>query len=715
MKMIAAAFAALLVLGASPASAVPPHPDLAREIRLGLRPEPGYLRQLREEGPPKLRGDRKAGKVIKGKKAKGREEFQFAPAPGSLPVEGSSLLSLSAPPATGTQKALVLLVEFSDIAGQAEPTDFDDLVFGSVSPSVKHYYEEVSGGSFSIVTDDLPSTTGWLTLPGTKEYYRTNLVEMARDAVAEAEAVDFDFSPYDNDSDGLVDYLIIVHVGRGGELLGESDLIWSQYVNFSPAESTDDGVGVDTFITVPEYWYYPNPLPSSDPTDMTIGVYVHEFGHLLGLPDLYDPTLTSMGIGDWGLMGLGTWNGPADRGESPAWPGAWSRVALEWTFPVIPTDDVADLLLSPVESGGPVYYLWENGAANSEFFLVENRQQLGYDAELPFHGLLIWHVDETKSGNSPPVEGHDDCDWPAHYLVALQQSDGFLNLEFYDNTGDPGDPYPGIFDYTEFSLTSTPNSGSYADCSSYVALRNISETDGNIVVDVEVKGPPKWNDVVFDFGAVHGVWAWLNYDPAGWAPVTGLDPEGMAIGDFDGNGQDDVVFDFGAVHGVWTWLNNDPAGWAPVTGLDPEGMAVGDLDGSGEDDVVFDFGVTNGVWRWLNNDPAGWSAVTGLDPEGMAVGDIDGSGEDDVVFDFGVTNGVWAWLNNDPAGWNYVTGLKPEGMAVGDLDDSGKDDVLFDYGQTYGVWAYFDNDPARWAQPTSVSTGGMACGNLDGL
>ena len=67
-------------------------------------------------------------------------------------------------------------------------------------------------------------------------------------------------------------------------------------------------------------------------------------------------------------------------------------------------------------------------------------------------------------------------------------------------------------------------------------------------------------------------------------------------------GEDDAIFDFGTGTGIWAWYNNNPAAWAPIAGLSPEIVAVGDFDDSGQDDVLFDFGTGYGVWAWYNND-----------------------------------------------------------------------------------------------------------------
>lgn len=111
-----------------------------------------------------------------------------------------------------------------------------------------------------------------------------------------------------------------------------------------------------------------------------------------------------------------------------------------------------------------------------EYFLVENRQLVGFDLHLPYHGLLIYHVDDTKWGN-----------WDVeNYHVALEQADGYFELELGDynhppvnsggflNFGDNGDPWPGALAKKSFDCFSTPNSRSYADDHTQVSVWNIS-------------------------------------------------------------------------------------------------------------------------------------------------------------------------------------------------------------------------------------------------
>jgi immune inhibitor A len=221
-----------------------------------------------------------------------------------------------------------------------------------------------------------------------------------------------------------------------------------------------DGTQIYAYLTVPE--------------DSKIGVCCHELGHLLfGFPDLYDTDYSSEGVGNWCLMGGGSWNG---GGDVPAHPSAWCKVNQGWVSTSNPTSN-ATVSISDVKTSHMVHRLWKNGSAGSEYFLVENRQRVLYDQGLPGAGLLIWHVDETISSNSNEN----------HPKVALLQADGHRDLELGNNRGDAGDPYPGTANNTTFNAASTPNSKSYAGADTCVAVTNIGASGPVMTARLSVK------------------------------------------------------------------------------------------------------------------------------------------------------------------------------------------------------------------------------------
>ncbi len=388
-------------------------------------------------------------------------------------------------PLRGTVRVVVVLAEFSDRAlapGQVER--FRDLFFSSgVVPtgSVAEYYREVTGGLVEIAGE----VVGPFTMPQTLAWYanhnfgigkpsgepRANV--LAADAARAADA-SVDFGPYDNDENGYVDAFIVVHAGRGGEETGDSGDLWSHKWVLAQ-EYAADAAKIYAYLTIPE--------------DAKLGVSAHELGHLLfGFPDLYDIDGTSEGAGNWCLMAAGSWN---NGGDTPAHPSAWCKAQQGW----VSTTNVAGaqtLAVEDVKSSRTVFRLWSDGADSTEYFLLENRQPTGFDADLPGGGLLAWHIDDTREDNTDE----------AHYLVGLLQADGSRDLERARNRGDAGDQFPGGRDNRRLDATSDPATTSYAGQDSGVFVDAISDPGTTMTASVGVAlgteppdGPPAGGDV----------------------------------------------------------------------------------------------------------------------------------------------------------------------------------------------------------------------------
>ncbi|MFG2820180.1 M6 family metalloprotease domain-containing protein [Kitasatospora sp. NPDC048365] len=371
-------------------------------------------------------------------------------------------------PLRGTVRVVVVLADFSDKAMTATREHFEELFFslGALPHgSVREYYREVTHGLVDIVGE----VVGPLRLPQTLAWYangnfgigrptgeaRANV--MARDAAQAADPA-VDFGPYDNDGNGYVDAFIVVHAGSGGEASGNSGDIWSHKWTL-PAELNADGTKIFAYLTIPE--------------DAKIGVCAHELGHLLfGFPDLYDIDGTSEGVGNWCLMGAGSWGG---GGDIPVHPSAWCKVNQGWASATAVTSG-GTVSFEDVKSSHTVHRLWKDGGGGSEYFLVENRQQTGYDQSLPGSGLLIWHIDDAKPTNSDEN----------HYKVGLLQADARRDLELAGNRGDGGDPYPGSAGNTAISGSTTPSTKSYAGADTCVSLSAISAPGLTMTATVSV-------------------------------------------------------------------------------------------------------------------------------------------------------------------------------------------------------------------------------------
>ncbi|HJU40631.1 MAG TPA: M6 family metalloprotease domain-containing protein [Tahibacter sp.] len=388
--------------------------------------------------------------------------------PAGTPQAAIRAVAAERAPLRGAVRVIVVLVDFSDRAMAATAAHFSDLFFSTgkvATGSVREYYREASGG----VVDIVGEVVGPLRMPRTLAWYANGNFgigrpsgtirarDLAHDAAKAANAA-VNFAPYDNDGNGFVDAFVVVHAGSGGEATGDPGDIWSHKYTLANAYDAD-GKKIYAYLTIPE--------------DARIGVSAHELGHLLfGFPDLYDEDSTSEGVGNWCLMGGGSWNG---GGDTPAHPSAWCKANQGW---VGVTNVTADGVLSlpDVKTSRNVHRLWKDGAGGPEYFLLENRQRAGFDRQLPGDGLLIWHIDEGQPGNTDENR----------YKVALVQADGRRDLEGDANRGDAGDPYPGTNGNTSFNATSTPSSKAYSGQGSCVSVTQISASAATMTAKTRV-------------------------------------------------------------------------------------------------------------------------------------------------------------------------------------------------------------------------------------
>lgn len=375
---------------------------------------------------------------------------------------------------------LILLVDFSDNQAQTPAVYFDSMGYARDSLSLSNYYDQVSFGQIDIVTVDYPSSTGWQRAPETYDYYvgdnygwgsyPGNSQGMVEDL---CQLVDpfVDFTDYDNDSDGYVDGVNVIYAGTFD---GTPQTIWPHAWSLPGGGRQFDGVTVYTFSVQNEFENVPGDKPAN--------TICHEFGHVMGLPDLYDYDYDSNGIGDWGLMSFGVHN---DGGWSPAHLSAWSRVSLGIVSPVNVTSN-GWYDVPSVEESGVIYRLWTDGGASSQYFLLENRRPIGYDAGLPGCGILIWHVDDTQNSNNHQwYPGYTSY---GHYRVALEQADGLWQLEQGQNYGDLNDPFPGSPSQNadRFDFSTVPDSRDYNFQETLVEVSSIPQSADTVSVYIAV-------------------------------------------------------------------------------------------------------------------------------------------------------------------------------------------------------------------------------------
>ncbi len=443
----------------------------------------------------------------------------------------------------GEWNLLILLVDFEDYPWDMQEDEhfdneerlytvehFEEMLFsedsfaypGSASEytgSMRDYYSEVSGGNFTVTG----VVTRWYRAPENLEYYvgsnygtgmnyPNNSQRLVEDIVALADE-DVDFSEYDNNGDGIVDAMAFVHAGPGAEEYGRTEIgsryIWShKWQLFDPVEL--DGVTISGY--------------NMNPQSGTIGVFCHEFGHTLGLPDLYDTDYSSGGIGEWDLMSGGGWTtrrGDAP-GSCPAHMTAWSKTQFDWIEIENVSEAMQNVVIPPVVTDHIAYRLWRNGDnGSSEYYLLENRRQIGFDEGLTRRqidlnlpapeGLLITHIDDDqRDRTNNNDENHRLVDieeasivWGSGLPVEnLDISSGGRRNLYNANRGDNGDLWPGFTttsedstdwtgerDKTTFGLYSIPATLNYENIPSHVEVSNIRLDEANVIADFNVMTP----------------------------------------------------------------------------------------------------------------------------------------------------------------------------------------------------------------------------------
>ena len=396
---------------------------------------------------------------------------------------------------SGTWNCLVIVIKAADKSFSFSAATFSDMLNGPwATGSMKDYFMECSYGLFSVSG----AASGWYTAVNSYSYYSNfdgltgtnddyglgayphNAVKLVEEAVDAAEAAGVDFAQFDNDGDGSAESIFIVHQGQGAEGTSNPNDIWSHKWSLSGGGGTArfyDGKWINIYTIEPEI------SSCVSGAHIEIGVFCHEYGHAIGLPDLYDTDGSGYGVGRYCLMGNGSWGGSGCTPHKPSLLSAWCKAKLSWVVPTVvalggPTT------LPQIETNPRALKLWKNGAPATEYFLLENRQKVGFDVNLPGSGLLIWHIDDSKTTNR--YERCGSCSTSSNPIAAVVQADGLCNLECKNNSADSGDPFPGSTHNLSFSHSSTPSSDSYGGTDSLVSVTSIIESAANMTMDIRV-------------------------------------------------------------------------------------------------------------------------------------------------------------------------------------------------------------------------------------
>lgn len=365
-------------------------------------------------------------------------------------------------PTSGSQRVLVILVQFSDRAFTYGASEFEAMLTAPGYSarggygSARDYYIENSAGAFMPEFD----IYGPVTMPNPVSYYGGNDDEFAHKMVAEAcRQLDgeVDFSEYDRDGDGWVDNVYIFYAGQGEADGGGVNTIWPHSANiYTKGERLLlDGVQIGRYACS-------NEIIGGSTSMVGIGTFCHEFAHVLGLPDLYATNGEAINTPYyWSLMDHGNYNG---NGRRPCALTAYERYFLGWTEPVSLTDD-ASVRIPDISKN--LFYRIDIPGENQKYFLLENRSAAGWDEGLPGHGLLIWYIDYDKSVWDSNGVNND----PSRQRVNLVEANGLPSLN-----RSSGHPFPGTSGVTSFSGFST-----YCASATPHQLKNIHEDGKDLV------------------------------------------------------------------------------------------------------------------------------------------------------------------------------------------------------------------------------------------
>ena len=303
-------------------------------------------------------------------------------------------------------KALVILVGYSDLPFENSKSSFNNMMNqagyaeNGGTGSVKDYFRDNSKGKFNPDFD----VVGPIALSGTMEYYGRkitgnqvgqNVQKMVVEACQKAYDQGVNFSQYDCDNDGYVDNVFIYFAGHNPAEGGPDDNVWPHQSSVAGVSGTEfNGVRIGSYACASEY-------KGASGTNMAgIGNFCHEFGHVLGLPDFYDTDGKYDAPGFYlslALMDGGNYN---NNGRTPPAFTGPERYLMGWQDNLVYLDGNQSLTVKPV-ANNEIYMLRTNN--DGEFFMLDNRQQTGWDkyisreGDADAHGLVIYHLDSSAN------------------------------------------------------------------------------------------------------------------------------------------------------------------------------------------------------------------------------------------------------------------------------------------------------------------------------
>ena len=336
-------------------------------------------------------------------------------------MASSKRAAQAAYPLNVAPRGLVILVNFADVTFETEKAEMDSMLTGvnytrnysytykkktyniTSEGSARQYFEDASFGQYNPQFD----VVGPVTISKEHLYYGKNnsagrdskpeyMIEEAC-KLADTEC-NVDFSQYDNDRDGYVDFVFVIYAGYGEADGGGANTIWPHAWKLYQATGRMckvDGKIVDLYACGNELDYH-----SKKHTG--IGTFCHEFSHVLGLPDLYVTNdATHVTMNEWDIMDYGPYN---NEGNTPPTFSAYERFFMGWLQPRLITEPENVVLKDLQESNEALlisstdqHNLIGNDPDPTTFYMLENRQQEGWDKHLPGHGMMLTKIQYSYS------------------------------------------------------------------------------------------------------------------------------------------------------------------------------------------------------------------------------------------------------------------------------------------------------------------------------
>lgn len=433
--------------------------------------------------------------------------------PPGPPGNPPSPVSITDPiPIRGDQSLLVVLVDFPDLPGTLNGTAWVNYFFNL--GGFADYFREVSYNqlNYDAANGDIVGADGLLNeaidayvrLPNPITYYANgqygydmtsfpqNNGGVVRDALQALENAGFDFSPYANAIGGMVENLVVIFAGANYGYTGDAN----GSLEATAYRLADAGLGGE-FVSsggqrFNNYTFCPELYGFGGIS--RVGLCAHEHGHSLGMYDLYNTSWSTTGVGFMDLMGYGLY-GADLSGSVPFQPGAVTKERLGWSLPSTLPASTYIIMLDPAEQSDDIIRLYPRADPGSgEYFLLENRQPVGFDSGWEdaglCPGLLIWHVDrnivdqydDANLVNTQYCADGDDC--PPHPGVVLVEADGNYDMLNSANRGECEDTWMVGQTWDDASI---PSSRLWNGGASHLSVTVLAESGGVLTLDIEVQ------------------------------------------------------------------------------------------------------------------------------------------------------------------------------------------------------------------------------------